>query len=694
MSHKTSLTVLLCATALSTFAGAAFAASLPPAMPLVTGAVDDTVTLALPRDVPGALAKAADAGRLDGSTPLPHIRLQLKRPADRQAALDELTLNQTNPNSPQYHQWLKPADLRNYSPAQEDIDKTTAWLTSHGLTVNGVSASGMSIDFGGTAAQVAAAFHTSLHNVRLGGEAHIANITAPSIPAALSPVVTGVTLANFFPKPAMHHVVPNYTTNTPYGTFYAVAPPDFATIYNVNPLRNSNNFFGTPITGAGVTLAVVEQTKIKAADWIKFRKVFGLAGYSGTLAQVHPGNCQGPGFTGDEGEAALDTEWSSAVAPDASIIEASCATRPPLEFGVELSLEKLVEVGTTATIFSISYEGDEIANGFTFEKGWVNLLQEGAAEGIAIFVAAGDNGVSADRNEIDSDGLFVNGLADSAYNVSVGGTDFYDTALGEISTYWRSNNQKFGSSAKSYVPEIPWDNSCASSILWKFEKAGSAIQLCNSSFTSVQNGVGGSGSVSNYFAKPKWQLLTVPGMPNDGLRDQPDVSLFAANGIWQHFYLLCMSDANEGGAPCDYHNANDLLDNAAGGTSFGSPAFAGIAALIQEVQGAALGNVGPELYKIAQAQYTTGLGLKLCNATLGNKISNACVFNDVRAGNNAEACNAGTPNCTTNKFSTMGIGVLTTTVGGKKVVAYPAQPGFSLATGLGSVNVTNLLYNY
>jgi subtilase family serine protease len=682
------------ATILSALAGTASAAPLPAASPLVTRAVDDSVTVTLTRDLSAAVARASDAGVMDGSTPLPHIRLQLQRPPALQAALDTLTRNQTIRGSAEYHQWLKPADLRKYGPAQSDIDKVTAWLTSHGLTVNEVASSGMSIDFGGTAAQVAAAFHTEMHNVSLRGEAHVANVTAPSIPAALLPVVTGVTLANFFPRPAAHRVMPGFTANTPYGTFYAVAPQDFATIYNITPLRSSNNFYGEPITGAGVSLAVVEQTMIKATDWANFRKKFGLGGYQGTLTQIHPGGCKSPGFTGDEVEAAIDSEWSSAVAPDAAIIEASCATRPPLEFGVETSLQKLVEEGTTATIFSISYENDEVAGGYTFEEGWTKLLQEGAAEGIAIFVAAGDNGTSADRNEIDSDGLFVNGLADSAYNVSVGGTDFYDTALNEDSTYWRASNKKYGESALSYVPEIPWDNSCASSILWKFEKAASATALCNSSFSNDQNGVGGSGSQSVYYKKPTWQLLGVPGMPNDGVRDQPDVSLFAANGLWAHFYLECMSDANEGGVPCDYNNANDLLGSAYGGTSFGAPAFAGIAALIQETLNAPLGNPAPELYMIAKAQYTTPLGLGPCNATLGNKISSACVFYDVTAGDNAEACNKGTPDCLTGGGSTMGIGVLATTVGSHRVLAYPAHAGYSLATGLGTVNVTNLLYDY
>jgi subtilase family serine protease len=692
---------LACATVLSGVAGAAMAAPLPVATPLVKDTVDDSITLTLPRDRPGALARATDRGVLDAATALPHIRLTLTRPASLQAALDRLTHDQHVKGSADFHRWLTPADLRSYGPAQADIDRVVAWLTSHGLTVNSVSPSGMSIDFGGSAAQVAAAFHTELHNVTRGGEAHIANISAPAIPAALAPVVTGVTLANFFPKPAMRRVSPNLTVNGgSAGTFYAVAPADFAKIYNVNPLRGSNNVFGAPITGAGVTLAVVEQTKIRSKDWDTFRSTFGLSAYKGTLTQVHPGDCTPPGTTGDEGEAALDAEWSSAMAPDADILEASCAGTAPFEFGVLTSLQNLVEKGTKATIFSISYGGDEIANGYGFEAAWTNLVQEGAAEGIAIFVSTGDSGTSGDEGSLDTVGLFVNGLSDTAYNVAVGGTDFYDTALGQNATYWHKSNGQYGASALSYIPEIPWNNGCSSSVLWKFNGGTSATQFCNSGFTGpLQNDIGGSGGQSVYYTKPDWQLTSIPGMPNDGVRDQPDVSLFAANGIWNHFYLLCMSDTNEGGAKCDYHNLNDTFANAAGGTSFASPAFAGIAALIQQAldgftPGTKLGNPAPVFYQIAAGQYGTPLGLNQCNATLGKKISSSCVFYVVTAGDNSEPCAAGTANCKTDKASTQGIGVLYAHVGKKTEYAYPAQSGYSLATGLGTVNVTNLVAAY
>jgi pseudomonalisin len=557
--------------------------------------------------------------------------------------------------------------------------------------VNSVSRSGMEIDFGGSAAAVGRAFHTEMHAVSLRREAHVSNMSAPMVPAGLSPVIAGVTLNDFFPKPLMRRATPSFTAPTPYGTFYAVTPADFATIYNLNPLFNGSAI-GLPITGAGVTVALLEQTQIIPADITSFRTTFGLTGYPGTLTQVNPGGCKPPGFTGDEGEAALDAEWAGSTAPGATLLEAECKTVPPLYFGVETALQNLVEGGTTATVFSISYGGNEADDGYAFEDGWVNLVEEAAAEGITVFVSTGDSGVSTNEGGLASDGLFVNGLSDTAYNTAVGGTDFLDTALGENSEYWSAKNSPTGQSAVSYIPETPWNNSCASSVL-AATQGTTPGQFCIAQPGFGQAGVGGSGSQSVFFTKPKWQLTSIPGMPNDNRRDQPDVSLFAANGIFNHFYLFCMSDKSEGGAKCNYHNVNDLLTSAAGGTSFASPDFAGIAALRQQllnisgVPSPRSGNLAPLLYELAAAQYANKLALSTCNSSLGNKISSGCTFYNVTAGNNAEPCIKGTVDC---KGGATGAGILYNPEVTPKE-AYPAQLGYSLAAGLGTVNVTNLV---
>ncbi len=682
--------VLPLAVSLCAVGAVAARAATPVATAMVTQ-VDDATVAALPGDRPGALKLATDMGALPATAALPEIRLELKRPPALQAALDQLVEAQQDKTSPEYHHWLTPAQLRAYGPAQADIDQVTKWLTRHDLKVNSVSRSGMEIDFGGSAAAVALAFHTELHAVTLHGEAHISNMSAPSVPAGLMPVIAGVTLNNFFPKPMMQRATPGFTAPTEYGTFYAVTPPDFATIYNENPLLNGSAL-GLPITGAGVTVALLEQTQILPHDITTFRTKFGLTGYGGTLTQTHPGGCKAPGFTGDEVEAAIDAEWAGSTAPGATLLEAECATVPPLYFGVETALQNLVEYGTTATVFSISYGGNEGESGYAFEDGWVALVEEAAAEGIAVFVSTGDSGVSTSEGGIASDGLFINGLSDTAYNTAVGGTDFLDTALGENSTYWTAKNTATGQSAKSYIPETPWNNSCASTVIAAIDST-TPKELCASDPTLGQAGVGGSGGQSVFFTKPKWQLTIIPGMPNDNRRDQPDVSLFAANGIFNHFYLICMSDPNEGGSPCNYHNTDDLLGSAYGGTSFAAPDFAGIAALMQEtagIEGVASpqsGNLAPELYVLAAAQYANKLARSTCNASLGNKISGGCTFYNVTAGNNAEPCLKGTVSCV---GGGAGAGILYNPAVTPKE-AYPAQLGYSLAVGLGTVNVTNLV---
>jgi subtilase family serine protease len=671
--------------------GAVAAHAAPPLAAAMVTQVDDATVSALPGDRPGALDVASDLGGLPAAAALPEIRLELKRPAAQQAALDQLVEEQQDKTSPLYHHWLTPAELRAYGPAQADIDKVTAWLSRQGLTVNGVSRSGMEIDFGGSAAAVGRAFHTEMHAVSLRGEAHVANLAAPSVPAALLPVISGVTLNDFFPKPMMRRVPPQFTASTPDGTFYAVTPPDFAKIYNANPLFDGSAL-GVPVTGAGVTVALLEQTQIRPADITTFRTDFGLSGYSGTLTQVNPGGCKPPGFTADEGEAALDAEWAGSTAPDATLLEAECKTVKPLYFGVETSLQNLVEGGTTATVFSISYGGNEAEDGYAFEDGWKNLVEEAAAEGIAVFVSTGDSGVSTNEGSLASDGLFVNGLSDTAYNTAVGGTDFLDTALEENSTYWSPKNSPTGQSALSYIPETPWNNSCASKVIAALMSTTPA-KLCVAQPTLGQAGVGGSGGQSVFFRKPKWQLTTIPGMPDDNRRDQPDVSLFAANGIFNHFYLFCMSDKKEGGAACNYHNSNDLLYNAAGGTSFASPDFAGIAALIQQtyllsgLKTPRSGNLAPLLYQLAAAQYANKVARSTCDSSLGNKISTGCTFYNVTYGNNAEPCVKSSVDCV---GGGAGAGILYN----KEVTpkeAYPAQQGYSLAVGLGTVNVTNLV---
>jgi hypothetical protein len=174
------------------------------AAPRIAGAIDETHLVPLAGNTHPAAVPRYDQGAVSDSFPMEHMYLSLRRNSAQEAALGRLLVDQQDPNSAQYHHWLTPDRLgNNYGPAQQDIDAVLGWLSSHGLTVNRVSKSGVTIDISGTAGEIRSAFHTEIHRYEVNGEQHIANASDPQIPAALASVVAGLnSLNDFMPKPA------------------------------------------------------------------------------------------------------------------------------------------------------------------------------------------------------------------------------------------------------------------------------------------------------------------------------------------------------------------------------------------------------------------------------------------------------------------------------------------------------------
>jgi hypothetical protein len=167
-------------------------------------------------------------------------------------------------------------------------------------------------------------------------------------------------------------------------------------------------------------------------------------------------------------------------------------------------------------------------------------------------------------------------------------------------------------------------------------------------------------------------------VPNDGKRDLPDVSLFSGDGTIQNFYIVCQADQDPSNAACSLNSPfQDFLG--VGGTSVAAQAFAGVMALIDQKMGSRQGNANPTLYALAAEQSAAS-----CNSTGSTAPSSTCTFNDVTFGTIAMPCAKGSPNCTVT-VSSDNIGILS---------GYSAGTGYDLATGLGSVNVGNLLGNW
>ncbi len=638
-----------------------------------------------------------DRGRVPDELPLQHMQLVLRRSAECEAALQQYLRELHDRRTPNYHRWLSASQFRErFGLAAQDIAVIKDWLAQQGFTVNEVYSGATVIDFSGTAGQVRTALHTEIHDLDVRGVHHIANMSDPEIPQALAPAVRGiVSLHDFAPHP-YYRQRPAYTYINGSSTFYAVVPADLAVIYNLNPL------FSAGTSGKGQTIAVLEDTDLPAAgasDWSTFRSTFGLSAYSaGSLSQTHPGGCSHDSVTGDQFEAELDMEWASAAAPSATIEVASCASGSTS--GVLIALQNLINSSNPPSVISISYGLCETLLG-SANAALDQAYAQAVTEGISVFVAAGDAGAALcdDDQAAATHGIGVSGFASTPNNVAVGGTDFGDTYAGSSSTYWSgasSNGTTYGS-ALSYVPEIPWNDSCASSLLVQYYGYSSSYGsggLCNSSLgennLTTSAGSGGSsgcatgtpsisspevvsGSCAGY-AKPSWQAGV--GVPTDGVRDLPDVSLFAGNGFLYHIYVVCDSAQKPcSGAPSTWSSA--------GGTSFAAPVMAGIQALIDETYGSQ-GNPNNVYYRLAASQARNGT--LNCSASAGRSIAGACVFHDVTQGDNDVNC-TGAYDC----YDPSGTNGALSGSSATFLDAYAAGTGWNFATGVGSVNAANLI---
>jgi subtilase family serine protease len=652
---------------------------------LITQEIDESQLTTLTGNTYPLARPQFDLGSAPASLPMERMLLVLKHGEAQHAEMIRLLDEQQDKSSPNFHKWLTPDQFgKQFGPTDSDMQIITAWLQSHGFTV-GSTKGRTALEFSGSASQVEEAFHTPIHKYVVNGEQHWANARDPQIPTALVPAVAGIVSLHNFPRRAANQFVGTYSEKTKrltppipssgigldtYGTCgnqscYAVSPYDFATIYDVLPLWNA----GT--TGTGQTIAIVGRTNINPSDPPTFWQLFNLPVPANKLNIILNG--PDPGINGDEAEADIDIQWSGAVAPQAAIDFVTSASTNTAD-GIDLSAVYIIE-NNLAPVMSESYGECELGLGTAGNQFYSAIWSQAAAQGISVFVSSGDNGSAGCDNPGGPAeyGLNVNGLASTPFNAAIGGTDFneYNT----WSTYWNSTNDSTTQeSAKGYIPETTWNDSCTNSLAVTLGFGSTAEQACNNYQMQEEGGVnstGGSGGPSNCavntttggsvgtcsagYIKPSWQTGT--GITNN-VRDLPDVSLFASNGFLGSFYVICQSDAS--GGVCDL---DDLPGY--GGTSVASPAFAGILSLVNQKTGTPQGVPGFYLYQLVSKQ--------------------ANAFHDVPSGStNAMPCVTGSLNCvTTTTGDTYGV-----------LSGYTTGTGYDLATGLGTVDAANLVNNW
>lgn len=688
-------------------------------MPRIVAPIDDNQLVELPGNLHPVTKTAIDLGTADEGLPLRRMILVLKRSDAQQRALDTFLDQQQNAKSPYYHHWLTPAEFgAKFGVAPQDVAKIGNWLRSYGFSLEPVTQGRNVLLFTGTNAQLRAAFHTEMHSYKskVDASVHYANATNPKIPASLAAVVAGIAGLNDFTSQPLHtnlgvvsrsdsngkwklatlqpnvngpsKVKPLFSVNEGGDEVFAVTPYDFATIYNAKPLWDAG------IDGTGQTIAIIGRSDVAQKDIDAFRSYFGLPATK--LNVIHAGD--DPGLVpGDEGESDIDIEWSGAVAKNATI-DFVVAANTNTSDGLRLAAQYAVD-NNVAPIISVSYGECELGLGSSGNQFMEEIWRQAAAQGITVVVSAGDGGsATCDQGAIGSlFGTNVNGLASTPYNVAVGGTDLYGTYL-DATAYWNTTNDPTTKqSAKSYMPELPWNNSCGNpQLLASLQASGihdtTLEALCNdpnqeSTVTTIAGGGGPSScrdstdnadprTCSNPYPKPTWQP-SVSGVSTDMVRDLPDVSFFAGNGLWGSVNIFCESDVTPDNA-CTFSSSNDVRFMSAGGTSFGAPEFAGVMALVNQKTGSAQGVANYDIYKLAAIQYNGSLA---CDSLSAGGASD-CIFYDIAKGSNAVPCFKYVPGCTLDDPVNDILGVLP---------GWDASIGYDKASGLGTLNVANLV---
>jgi subtilase family serine protease len=614
--------------------GATTTQSTPPAKPAFAALERNLHPLARPEN---------DIGPLDPSKRLPKLSLFFKLTPQQRHDRDALLEAQQDPTSPSYHKWLTPQDYAARFGASPDvIAKTTSWLAAQGFEVHDVSPLGARVTFAGSVSAVQNAFQTEIHRYQVGTETHFAMAKAPSIPSELADAVGGLYgTHDFYPRRTASKILavtPEAACPTGSCTGKAIAPADWANIYDVAPLYTTG-IGGSAVTGAGVTIAIIGEAQVSQSDVNAFRTRFGLPASTVTFTPTPGTGAAAAGYQGWGQEGALDVEWSGAVAQGATINFVYAGSEDPNAdeaafYAIESNL---------APIISESFGTPEAAylqGGYMTTDGDLLEFYGSAAslEGITFIAAAGDSGATTGFN-FGIAGLYVGMNASLPGVTGVGGTEFPTGSL----TYSGTNTTQTAYSTSEEV----WNESDNPS-----SKYGLAA---------------GGGGISSLFPRPSYQssltscssstttmvgTLPISGVNASAMRQVPDISFTAAAGnnpiLIECEYATAANDCTGAG-----NGVESVI--AIGGTSASAPSFAGVVALIEQATGGhRLGNINPTLYAIASSSPTA--------------------FHDITTGNNEIECTAGTdPGCGTGNL-----------------YGFAAATGYDCASGIGSADVNKL----
>ena len=519
------------------------------------------------------------------------------------AGLDARVKDIYTPGSPTFHKWLTSADLKTYTPTAAELTAVQAELKAHNLAVQSIDPLNLSVRFTGKASDVESAFHTQINRYTVKGELtrtssnlpqlsggaaglihHLSglntlaprhNVTFPVNPRTrqkLAGVPVAAVKANgkyfsgqcfFYPEALKLSGVSSQDGTTPvssaynglvYGAVPSNSPAGTAASCGYSPSEVQGFYgldkaFGLGYTGTGQTIVLIDafEEPTAQADAATFSNIYGLPAITSNNFKIYnPFKANQPGsLYGVDTETDLDVEWAHATAPGANLALVLGFSEDEEDIQSAILYAVTNKIGN---VVSVSYGYPEYTSGPLALEIWNEIVEMGAAEGIAVNVSSGDAGdESVYEGQTD-----VEAPADSPYSTAVGGTSIAttpDPGSPVFQTGWGNNIGflSYNIGGQTYLYDPPQGEFYA----------------------------GSGGGVSAQFAKPAYQS----GLPGAN-RLLPDVSALADPYTGAEFVY---TDPVTG----------QQLVSVVGGTSLAAPIFSGIWTIIDEYSGGPLGQAAP-----------------------------------------------------------------------------------------------------
>lgn len=605
--------------------------------------------------------------------------LVLKRSNAEHAAMDKLLANLQDPRSSSYHKWLKPEEIaRRFGATDVQIKRVRAVLEARGLTLSKVYPNRLMFEVTGPEDGMNRTFPSSVGTYR--GR----TISRHTVPSELSGLISAVVTGRKRPRSSSvpskisydrkQHIftrlenrrtqaskltlgIQPMMTGQIWGSpFYGVTPGDLAVEY---ALPNYVQGSSTTIKGSGAVIGVISDYNVNMSYVANYGTTFGISlpNYSVVVDGQDPGVFAGPV------PAYFELEAIGAIAPSARVILYTAAADNTLDLsGSDFALGRAIG-DDDVDVLLYPYGTCEAA--LDPNEAWFlsELIEEASVEGITIITAAGDVGSAAcdqQFGDVASGGLAVNGPGTSPFATTVGGTDFYYGAQGAATQstydqYW-SNSATVYTTMLGYVPEQAWNDSNQATD----QNAGFSYLLAGGGGINTTGFDDEGNATGEPYPQPWWQLGVVPSAISATARVLPDISFFAGDYTNNSAYVFCAAGTDC--ANTASQDASNLVFTEGSGTEVSAAVFAGVMGLVVGEYGPQ-GNANPTLYSMYQT--TDG------------------VFNDVVYGNNSVACSAGSPDCSNGFLEDAG-----------GHLAYEASTGYDAATGLGSINATELVQQW